>query len=69
VRKSNILPKASRRFGTGREWDWHVPDVCLTHDSKERSSGVWFLLTSLAPPSLYFDLRLTVLTDHEWGEA
>ncbi len=31
--------------------------------------GTWLrslvLLTSVAPPSLYFDLRLTVLTDHE----
>ncbi len=28
-----------------------------------------FLLISVAPPSLYFDLRLTVLTDHEQGWA
>jgi hypothetical protein len=46
--------------GTGR---------CLRHADMQLGGtwlyGVWFLLTSVAPPSLYFDYRLTVLTDHE----
>jgi hypothetical protein len=42
--------------------------TCLMR-ADTRLGGTWLsslvLLTSVAPPSLYFDLRLTVLTGHE----
>jgi hypothetical protein len=47
------------KFGTG---------TCLTR-ADTRPGGTWLmslvLLTSVAPPSLSFDLRLTILIDHE----
>jgi hypothetical protein len=42
--------------------------TCLTR-ADTGLGGTWLrslvVLTSVAPPSLYFDLRLTILTDHE----
>jgi hypothetical protein len=42
--------------------------TCLTR-ADTGQGGTWLrslvLLTSVAPPSLYFDLRLTILIDHE----
>ncbi len=44
---------------------WRV----MTPDSKEHVSGVWFSLTAVVHPSLSFDLRLTIVIDHELGWA
>ncbi len=37
----------------------------LTPDDEEHASGVWFPLTSVVHSSLSFDLRLTIVINHE----
>ncbi len=41
----------------------------LTRDGKEHASEVWFPLASVVHSSLFCDLRLTTVIDHEWGWA
>ena len=46
--------------------------TCLT-SADTQPGGKWLrslvFLTYVAPPSLSFDLRLTIVIDHEWGWA
>ncbi len=60
---STYFREASRRFSTGREWDWHAPDACRNMPQ----SLVFHLLLWL--PSLSFDPRLTIVINHEQGWA
>ncbi len=57
--------EASHRLNTGRKWDWHAPDECWHMTARNNASGVRFPLTSVVHSSLSFDLRLTIVINHE----